>query len=356
MISKYLPIPLLFFSILIFAQNSTIKCEKVYDAVKLIDDGKYDDAIVILRDCEKTDSKDYVYPYEIALAYSYKKEYKNAISQLEKIRNYDNLKDDYYQLFGNAYDDSGDSQKAMEIYDEGLKLFPNSGRLYLERGVVFEKEKKYLEALNSYVNGISVQPTYPSNYFRASKLYLKSNDVLSGIFYGEIFINIERTTDRALEMSKLLFAAYKNSVTFKDGIASKIDLCPSFIDLQKFENDKKHPFCMIYGKLFIANLIPYKEINIETLSKIRSGIMKEYLKEYSKEYPNVLLAYQSTMEENKVLEVYNHYIFQMGATEEFDKWLETHKKEYDLFVDWYTNPENQLKDKLSGLNIPSQLQ
>lgn len=35
------------------AQKTTFKCKEVYDAVKLIDEEKYDDAIVILKECEK---------------------------------------------------------------------------------------------------------------------------------------------------------------------------------------------------------------------------------------------------------------------------------------------------------------
>ncbi|MEF9476606.1 hypothetical protein ACR1PO_22195 [Chryseobacterium sp. RRHN12] len=36
-----------------YAQKKTFKCVEVHDAVKLIDEEKYDDGIAILRECEK---------------------------------------------------------------------------------------------------------------------------------------------------------------------------------------------------------------------------------------------------------------------------------------------------------------
>lgn len=44
--------------------------------------------------------------------------------------------------------------------------------------------------------------------------------------------------------------------------------------------------------------------------------------------------------DNKVFDAYNHYIFQMGAEDEFSNWLKTNESEYNKFVEWYTKTEN----------------
>lgn len=231
---------LIFLSINIYAQNKPFKCEKVYDAVKLIDEQKYNEAIKILEECEKVDPSDYIYPYEIALAKSYSKDYDGAIKKSIKIKDYKEIRDDYYQLLGNNYDYKGDSAMAIKTYNEGLKKFPKSGRLYLEKGVMYESSKP-IEAIKIYEKGIEVEPMYPSNYYRVAKIYLKTNDRLSGLICGEIFMNLERTTSRTQEMSKLLYEGYKNSLIFVSQNQKKLNFARQYLMLK---NMKKTKYCL----------------------------------------------------------------------------------------------------------------
>ncbi|WP_370895616.1 tetratricopeptide repeat protein [Chryseobacterium gossypii] len=335
---------------LINAQTRSFKCERIYDAIKLMDTGKYDESIEILRECEKIDPKDYSYPYEIAYAFFQKKDYKNAISQLEKIKNYENIKADYFQLLGNVYDYDGNPDKAIHTYEEGLKKFPNSGRLYLEKGVMNEHDKP-LEAIKMYEKGIALDPSYPSNYYRAAKLYLNSNDKLSGLIYGEIFLNLERTTPRTQEMGKLLYEGYKKSIIFESKDKIKIDFCEAVIDVQ----NKKYPLCVVFGKNFISVIINQNEFNFENLAAIRNRFVKEYFKEDYKDYPNILFSYFKKMEDNNVLNAYNHYIFQMGDVQAFKLWQANNQAEYDKFADWYTTKENVIKIDRANAFISDQI-
>jgi hypothetical protein len=351
---------ILFFTITVIsiqffnAQKTNFKCEKVQDAVKLIDEAKFDEGIAILKECEKVDPSDYTYPYEIAYALLGKKDYKNAISQLEKIKNYPTIKDDYYQLLGNTYDYDNNPEKAMSTYEAGLKKFPNSGRLHLEKGVMYESDKP-LEAIKIYEKGIKADPTYPSNYYRASKIYLRSNDKLSGLIYGEIFMNLERITARSQEMSKLLYEGYKKSITFESKDNKKIDFCEAVIDAEKYEKTKKYPLCIIFAKNFVFAMINQNEFSFETFSTMRNQFIKEYFKADYKEYPNVLLSYLKKMEDTNVLNAYNHYIFQMGDEQAFDKWKSNNQAEYDKFVEWYTAKENEIKISTNTVYISDQI-
>ena len=58
-----------------FAQSdSEIALTKAKEAIKLMDEGKIDKSIELLEESQKLDSKNYIYPYEIAYAYVLKKE------------------------------------------------------------------------------------------------------------------------------------------------------------------------------------------------------------------------------------------------------------------------------------------
>lgn len=333
--------------------QKTFKCQKVRDAIKLIDEEKYDEGIKILKDCEKVDPKDYTYPYEIAFAHIKKADYKNAILQLEKVKEYSNIDDYYYALLGNAYDYANNPDQAIKVYNEGLKKFPNSGKLYLEKGVMFEFEKKIAEALEIYEAGIKADPSSPSNYYRASRLYMNSNNILPGLIYGEIFVNLERTTSRTQEISKLLYEGYKKAVHFNND-EIKTDFCEAIITIQNKDKNLQLPFCIIFGKNFILSAINQKEINLETLSSIRQKFIKEYYNKDYKTYPNVLMSYHKTMEDKHLFNAYNHYVFQMGDLPSFQNWETKNKAEYDKFVDWYTADENVLKINKNNVYISYQ--
>lgn len=345
---------LILLSINIYAQKKTFKCDKVFNAVKLIDEEKYNDAIKILEDCENLDPSEYTYPYEIALAKSYSKDYDGAIKKLIKIKDYKDVKDNYYQLLGNNYDYKGDSAMAIKTYEEGLKKFPKSGRLHLEKGVMYESSKP-IEAIKIYEKGIEAEPMYSSNYYRVAKIYLKTNDRLSGLIYGEIFMNLERTTSRTQEMSKLLYEGYKNSLKFSSKNEKKTEFCPAIIDIEKYEKDKLLPLCMNFAYGFITAMMNYEEFTYDNFAQMRGDFLKEYQNAKIKNSPNALLNYFKAMDDNQVFNAYNYYIFQIANKEAFAEWQTKNKGEYDRFVEWYTKASNELKIDFKNFYISDQI-
>lgn len=327
-----------------FAQsNEKIALEKAREAIKLMDEGKLDESIKILEECQKLDNKNHIYPYETAYAYIQKKEYKTAIKILKKTTKYKSSNSRVYQTLGNCYDYDKQPEKAIKAYDAGLKKFPNAGNLYLEKGNIFLGKKEYNKAIMNYEKGVKVEPMYTSNYYRLALLYLNSNDKLNGLIYGEIFMNLERTTKRTQEISKLLFQTYKNSIEI-DGDNAKIDFCEIVIGDNDFNGDKlKLPLCAIFGKNFILGMINQKEVNLNTISEMRSNFIENFYKEDYKDYPNVLFDYNKKMLDKGIFEAYNHYILQIGSPDEFEKWKSKNIEKYNDFVKWYTTENNYLK-------------
>jgi len=333
---------LCFLSFSLVAQtDKEIAYSKAKEAIKIMDEGKLDESIKLLEESQKLDSENYMYPYEIAYAYVQKKEYEKAIKILNKVKKYKSINSQVYQMSGNCYSYLGKPEKAIKEYEEGLKHFPNAGNLHLEKGNIFLGKEEYQKAIENYEKGIEVDPTFTSNYFRLAKLFLNSSDKLSGLIYGEIFMNLERTTARTQEMSELLFNTYKSSITLGEN-ESKIDFCEVIIDASEImpNEDIKLPLCAIFGKNFILAIIDEKTIDLNSLSLIRQKFIENYFKEDFKKYPNVLFEYQKELADKNLFNAYNHYLFQIGAQEEFNNWLETNRSDYDKFVEWYTTNQN----------------
>lgn len=164
------------------------------EAIQLMDNGKLDESIKLLEEAQKLDSTRLDYPYEMAYAFHLKKDLPRTIEILEKVRGHKDVSERYFQLLGNTYDMLGKTTEAFSVYDAGLIRFPNSGMMHLEKGNVHWGKKEFEKALENYERGIQVDPQFPSNYFRAAKLYCGSSEKMWGLIYGEIFMNLERNT------------------------------------------------------------------------------------------------------------------------------------------------------------------
>lgn len=335
-------------------QNKEKAREYGYEAIKLLDNGQYDEAIELLEQAQKMDEDDPVYTYEIAYAYYAQKQYKKAAGTLEGIIDHKKANDQYYQLLGNAYDNMKKPDEAMEIYAKGLKRFPGSGKLYLESGIVEYYRKKYNEAIELWEKGVQVDPKFPSNYYWLGKVFSYTDEKVWSAIYGEIFMNLERGSKRTEEMSKILYDTYKSAINIKSSTEGSANFSKNLVmSMPSDGGEIKLPFAMHYGIAMTMgisfNLIANKkEVNIDFLADLRKNFLSTwYEKTLPKDYPNVLFDYQQKISEKGHLEAYTYWLFMKGNEEEFNKWMEDkdNSAKYEAFIAWYKENPLSLNDK-----------
>jgi tetratricopeptide (TPR) repeat protein len=321
---------------------------KAREAVKLEDEeGKYDEAIKLFAEAQALDPENIVYPYEMAYAYSGKKEYKKAADILEKLLSHKDVHGRVYQALGNAYDYLGKSAKAIETYEKGVKKFPNTGELYLELGNMKVAKEDYSAALTYYEKGIENDPRFPSNYYWASKIYCNSTEEVWGMLYGEIFMNLERNSKRTVEISKQLFDVYKSEIKFTSDTSMNVSFSKTAtmnIDDLKDPKNFKLPFGMgCYEMILMMSVVGEKQIDINSLDRIRGRFIDDYFKgDKAKKYPNILFDYQQKIKRAGHFEAYNHWLVMKGDEVGFGKWQSANKAKWDAFINWYAENKIQL--------------
>jgi tetratricopeptide (TPR) repeat protein len=343
--STFITLLLTVFSFTAFAQtDKEAALQKGKQAVALEDEGKFDEALALLTDAQKLDPSNLTYPYEMTYCYYSRKEYQKTIDALEKIKDKPEAFDRIFQLLGNSYDMLGQTDKAMGTYESGLKRFPKAGCLYLERGVIPLAAKDYNQAITYFEKGIEAEPSFPSNYYWAAKLYLGSEEKLWGIIYGELFMNLERNSKRTEEISKLLYDGYKSGIKYteigKTAISfSKTSTIPA--SSVTAGGQLKLPFSMIYEPTMGIAAATEKTIDLNSLDKIRQNFLKSYFqREFDKKYPNALFAYQDLVNKSGNMEAYNHWILMQGDLDAFNAWENSNKTKWDNFLKWFS--ENQI--------------
>src|SRR6185295_13689445 len=138
------------------------------------------------------------------------------------------------------------------------------------------------------------------------------------IFYGEMFMNIDRGSKRTTEMSQLLFDVYKKSITITSDTSARVDFTDSKLSLDP-KKEFKMPFRMVYGLDFLVGISLHmvekknKEVTLEYVVNARSAFIDWWFKQKrDKDYPNILLSFQKELSEKGHLEAYNYWLLMKG--------------------------------------------
>lgn len=317
------------------------------DAIRVMDNGDPDRAMLILDSAKKLDPTDFTYDYEKGYAAYLKKDYKHAIKLFETALAFPDATDQCYQMLGNALDSDGKTEKAMNTYKEGLKRFPTSGGLHVELGVMSLANKKYDDAVGWWEKGIAANPTYPGNYYRLANLFALTKDPIWTFFYGEIFLNLEPSTKRSEEISKAIYDAYKDNITVPTDTSMKVDFTSDNIILNNASDIKnfKIPFRLIYVGDFIVgiplNYPTEKQINLSSLVKSRmSFIDRWYKQKRNNDYPNIVLDHQKKIADAGHAEAYHYWLLSAGDEKAFQEWYKNNQEKFKAFANWI--PDNML--------------
>lgn len=315
------------------------------EAIRLMDDGQVDASIVLLDSAFRLDPKSYAIPYEKALALYKKKNYSEAIEIYEQLKNHVDADPQLYQMLGNGYSMAGDASKAVDTYDEGLGRFPNAGGLYLEKGNIHLSKKEYAAAIENYERGIEVQPTHSSNYYRAATVFCATTEEVWGMLYGEIFMNIERNSQRTKEMSKLLFKTYASEIRVSSDSKTSVSFCKDISVKVLKKNGKDEivmPFCLVYEPTLAVAVAMVDSVTIHTLPGIRSRFLDLYFSNgHNVTHPNVLFEYQKRIRNAGHFDAYNYWLLSMGDEAAFKEWVKRNPTAWDGFVEWFS--ENSLE-------------
>ena len=159
----------LIFLIVLFsgtAQHAEKIEQLIQEGIALHDKGEYGEAIRKYNAALDLDKNDFAAAYEksFSLTALGKLKEANAISKelLQKFGDHPNIKIVYIQ-YGSTLDDLGKSKDALEVYNEGIKKFPNEYLLHFNKGLTLQKMENYSEALLSYENSLKLKPLHASS-------------------------------------------------------------------------------------------------------------------------------------------------------------------------------------------------
>ncbi len=306
------------------------------EAIELMDNGKIAESLELLNQALKIDPDNINVSYEMIYAYYLMEDYKHCVEVAKPLLKHPDVFDQVYQMIGNSYDLLGKPAKAIKYYNKGIQKFPGSGRLYLEKGIVLANQNKLPKALEAWEAGIVADPDHSSNYYYASQMFAQTNEKIWGIYYGEIFLNLEPLTERSKFISKQLYDLYEECLSIQDS-----KWIPNFsekattINMSSLKNFKLsfetvHSLDMSKA---CQGLTP--EFNIQNLVKIRKQFLAEWNINHAERYPNVIFEWHNELSELNYLEPYLFWLFKEGAKDEYNQWVKSNTELFDKFMTWF---------------------
>ncbi len=330
---------------LLTAQTSELVEDLVKDAITAMESGHYDVAFKLLDSAETLAPEWEVIPYERGLAYYLQKDYAAAVKVFEQLREHPRVTDRVYSMLGNCYDMLGDRDKARTTYESGLERFPDSGPLYLERGVIDLAEPSLSSSVNWFERGVQAAPYHPSCYYWLAKFYLETVDHRTwGLLYGELFCILEPDTKRTREIGAAMVKAWNDAIPEPKGDSMHFELGGSEIDIsQLISIDGKDTTVTIPFDLFayrgtmaaafgiaITNRtergLPWRGVNDTLLTETRKIFLEQWsTSKFDAKYNVPLFKMQASLAASGHLQTYHHWLLSRGDPEPFAEWCNSNR-------------------------------
>ncbi len=327
----------------VFSQNPNGANELVDIGINYHDKGDYDGAIGKYDEALKLDKDNFRALAEKAYSLVSSEKFQKAVECSQKaIQLYPDGVDlaSVYVTLGNAYDGLLKTDKSIEIYDEGIKLFPDYFMLYFNKGVTLSSVKRYKEAINSFEKSVQINSKHASSHNALARILFLNGEKIPSLLAYCRFLALEQQTKRASENLQSVNEILKGTAkkTGKNSVSISLDPAKLKDSTETTENNFRSTelILMLSGALDFEKKNKNKsEIELFT-DKLKTvcASLSELKENNSGFYWNYYAPYFISMKENNLVETFVHIAFAASDDSNNKKWLDKHKKEVSDFFFW----------------------
>jgi tetratricopeptide (TPR) repeat protein len=303
---------------------------KLESAIAAMDRGDMARAIRALEELRKRHAENGVVLHELALAYRLAKRPQEAVNVLMPFRA--RLPPASMAGLGSALDELGRVADALAVFREGLRRYPNSGLLHAELGTALYGQGKIDEAIALYQKGIEVDPAAPANYIRFSLVLARTEYRGLTLIFGETFRLLEPTTDRSIELARVMADVCRNSVkrTPRDdgAVEATVSLAPN-VTIERPEQIAELPLVNVFELTFGPPLVrAHKDgLTLASLHQARVEFVAQMNDPGNPFDWNVVPVFRFMRDAaaSGMLETYDYWLYGPAFPEEFEKWAQANQ-------------------------------
>ncbi|MEW6127740.1 MAG: tetratricopeptide repeat protein [Acidobacteriota bacterium] len=310
----------------------------IRDGIALHDKGNFDGAIAKYQEVLTENSEDVLALYELGYSYFAKSDYKKSLEIAYKGTQYKSkYLVGFYVLIGNNLDNLNESEKAIKVYQSGLKLYPDNQLLHFNLAVTLLRLNKTDEGKKSLKNAMMADPNYRSSHYLLAQLYHKENYKIPAILAICRFLVVEPDSPRSASALQGLLSLLSEGAT--KGKDNQINIVIN-TDSKNDEGD----FGALQGALAIMSAAKHLDESkkksevqlwVESLTLLLS-LMDEA--KDGKKQPgfawNYYRPYFIEIRKRNFTEPFAYFILQSKQSPEVQKWLVQNYQKVNEFLAW----------------------
>lgn len=254
---------------------------------------------------------------------------------LKKFPGEDN--ENVYVNYGSSLDVLGKAEEALDVYDKGLKKYPESQLLYFNKGVTCYTSKKYEDAVELMKKSVSLKPTHASSHqFLA---YSISNNKLAAVMSLATFLIIEPEGRRAEKNLKIMLNLLGSNVEKKDDKNITISLDPGNLNVKGPDNFRSTELLLSFSAALDYSTDSLK-LKWDVAQKLKKKIeLLEIAGESNKPdkrafFTNFYVPFFKALKAADHMEAACYIMYASGKDEEVNTWLKNNTEKTKALYEW----------------------
>jgi len=209
-------------------QNPKSQEDLIKAGIALYDTGDYEGAIKKYKEALNKNPSDTEAIYELAMAYTATKEYKKCIEIAESGLKLNGPEQPIlFAISGTCYSSSGQAEKAIKIFREGLKEYPDNISLNFNIAITLGNTGKIPEAKTHLKKILEINSAHLSATFILAKLFEMEGNRIPAIITYMRYLMLDPNSVRSSQSSQAVLYLMKAGVKQNDNNNTTISLNPN---------------------------------------------------------------------------------------------------------------------------------
>lgn len=324
------------------AQRNDIVVKLVQDGIVLHDKGDYEGAIAKYDRALILDPNDYEANYEKSSSCLYAQKFDECIAISKYLLQYHKTNPGIkgvWVTYGSAYDDKGNTDSALIVYNEGIKQFPGFYLLHYNKALTYARQKKWDEATAAFFESMKNKPDHAGTLYYTALLQEKTNRV-AALLSALSFLAVEPEGKRAKDIYAYVFTLFDSFAEKKgkDG-GSTIYISTDDLDNKQKENNFSMTNMVmglsmaadisdsVKGGSAVGKLTSRLELLISSLAEGQKSGKGIYWKTY--------VPFFIEMKQKNLLSDFAHIASITSGNEENIKWISDNQDKLKDFYEWF---------------------
>lgn len=252
-----------------------------------------------------------------------------------------------YLTYGNSLEAEQKQLEALKIYNQGLRLFPDSYKLYYNKGLTLWELREYDNAIRSFQNAVMINPVHTnSHYAMGGLLYLQGKRIPALLAFCT-FLMLETYGPRAQNVLEVIqhplmekFTAKKGENAFAKNTSPNVFATNSFHSISSVLPDSSFYTTEIAFSEELAKGYPSDIKNKPEPERFEykfgslCALLEKAEGEYHDFYWDFYVPYYVEMYDRRQLLPFSYSIFAPSGDAKVEKWLKSNKNAIDDFNAW----------------------